>query len=291
MDATEPGIKTNSINTNDVTATPNRTPNESSPSNGTSSAIPVSAPAPASAPAVPSSTTPTLQDRIQTLTDIHARLTALRHVPSALLKPPSSFPTSFDVDREFSVGSFSANPAHDLFQTVTSLAQIVRSEKVQDALRVARESEEGDKSDLGFGVLGRGGRGKRKRPLSPVGSPQPYVPPPVRSSTLFSPPEDDPPPLRAESLIDFVRSFNRGTLPEFKQPLIALDPDQELPPSPKYKLVGTRLSSPTILQFTISDVLTAYVSLIFGSVEEPLVVENVTAFGPRERYAYHTSGF
>lgn len=74
-----------------------------------------------------------------------------------------------------------------------------------------------------------------RRPLSPVGSPQPYVPPPVRSSTLFSPPEDDPPPLRADSLLEFVRAFNRGSLPEFKPPPPS-EPDSEGPPPPHCKL-------------------------------------------------------
>lgn len=38
-----------------------------------------------------------------------------------------------------------------------------------------------------------------------------------------------------------------------------------------------------MLRLTISDVLTAYVPLIFGHGNDALVVENVTAFGPRER--------
>lgn len=220
-----------------------------------------------------------------------------------LLKPPPTFSSAFDVvDSDFSVARFGANPAHDLFQTVRSVTETVRSEKVQDALRAATVSEEGDKSELGFGasMLGRRGKGKRKRPLSPVGSPQPYIPPPVRSSSLFSPPEDDPLPLRAESLVEFVCSFNRGTLPEFKELPVPPDPGNELlPPLPKCKLViwsrtkrgrqneTSELSSPTVLRFTISDVLTAYVSLVFRSEEDPLVVENVTVFGPRERKLPH----
>ncbi|KIM68997.1 hypothetical protein SCLCIDRAFT_103907 [Scleroderma citrinum Foug A] len=254
---------------------------------------------------VPTVPAPTLQDRIQTLTELHARLATLRHVPTVLLKPPTAFSPTFDVvDPDFSVARFSANPAHDLFQTVRSVTETVRSEKVQDALGAAKTSEEGDKSELGLGVS--------IRPLSPVGSPQPYIPPPVRSSSLFSPPEDDPPPLRAESLIEFVCSFNRGTLPEFKEPPVPPDPGNELPPPlPKCKLAiwsrtkrgpqnettevgrcgswfgNTKLSCPTVLRFTISDVLTAYVSLVFRSEEDPLVVENVTVFGPRERKLPH----
>ncbi|KAI6038488.1 hypothetical protein EDC04DRAFT_2569907 [Pisolithus marmoratus] len=190
-----------------------------------------------------------------------------------------------------------------------SLAEAVRSAKVQDTLRSAKESEEGDKTDLGLGVgaLGKRGWENRKHPLSPVGSPQPYVPPPVRSSTLFSPPEDDPPPLRAESLVGYIRSFNKGSIPEFKQPPVPPVPDIEQIPVPECNLViwsrikrsgkitevgkcrfcNTKLSSPAILRFTIADVLTAYVSLIFAREEDPLVIEKVTAFGPRERKFPH----
>lgn len=108
---------------------------------------------------------PALQDRIQTLTELHARLATLRHVPTVLLKPPLTFSSAFDVvDSDFSVARFGANPAHDLFQTVRSVTETVRSEKVQDALRAATVSEEGDKSELGLGasILGKRGKGKRK---------------------------------------------------------------------------------------------------------------------------------
>jgi hypothetical protein len=43
-----------------------------------------------------------------------------------------------------------------------------------------------------------------------------------------------------------------------------------------------KLTSPIILRFTIEDVLTAYVSLVYSRLEDPLLVESVTAFGPRE---------
>lgn len=113
---------------------------------------------------VPTVPAPTLQDRIQTLTELHARLATLRHVPTVLLKPPTAFSPTFDVvDPDFSVARFSANPAHDLFQTVRSVTETVRSEKVQDALGAAKTSEEGDKSELGLGVSMWGKRGKGKR--------------------------------------------------------------------------------------------------------------------------------
>lgn len=114
-------------------------------------------------PAPPAPLPPTLQDRIYTLTELHARLATLRHVPTLLLKPPLTFSSAFDVvDQDFSVASFSANPAHNLFQTVKSVTETVRSEKVQDALCAAKVSEEGDRSGLGLGVSVLGKKGKRK---------------------------------------------------------------------------------------------------------------------------------
>ncbi|KAF9222643.1 hypothetical protein BS17DRAFT_174956 [Gyrodon lividus] len=232
---------------------------------------------------------PSLQDRIQTLTDVHNRLQALRHISSMLLKPPSTSPLSpFDPTVEF--------------------LEVLRSEKVQDAFRVARASEDADQSELSFRRESR----KRKRPQSPVGSPQPYIPPPPRSSLFFSALEDDPPPLRVESLFEFVREFNRRSLPEFKQPV---PPELDGPPAPRCKLAiwsrtktlrnelgvasssaatgaaskppAGKLTSPAVIRFMIPDVLTAYISLIFMSLDDPLIVESVTAFGPRERKLPH----
>lgn len=113
--------------------------------------------------------------------------------------------------------------------------------------------------------------------------------------------------MRAESLLEFVREFNRGNIAELKTS-IAAETDSALP---KCKLAiwsrtktirdelkvalsnntnggvwkshSGRLSSPVVLRFIIPDVLTAYISLIFTNLESPLVVESVAAFGPRER--------
>ncbi|KAF9245031.1 hypothetical protein BU15DRAFT_85829 [Melanogaster broomeanus] len=171
----------------------------------------------------------------------------------------------------------------------------MRSEKVQEALRAARASEEADHSELRLSF-------RREQPLSPVGSPQPYTPPPPRSSSLFSPPEDDPPPLRAEFLVEFVRDFNRGSLAESKQTVAS---ERDGPPPPRSRLAiwsrtktlaasasaangiaskphAVKLTSPAVIRFMIPDVLTAYISLVFTSLEDPLIVESVTAFGPRE---------
>lgn len=245
---------------------------------------------------------PSTHDYIQTLTDFHIRLQSVRHIPSFLLRHPSGsslshepeFNSPFDpADHDFGA-PFHTTPAQD-FRTLNAIMDVLRSEKIQEALKVARESEDADKSDLC--LFHRDSR-KWKRPLSPVGSPQPYIPsPPPTSSSLFPPIDDELPCLRAEGLVEYIREFNRG--------------DIKLPPSPgtsesfqpKCRLrlwsrthspLGRstdeplpKLTSPAILRFTIEDVLTSYISLVFTRLEDPVVVESVTAFGPREMKLPH----
>lgn len=98
---------------------------------------------------------PSLQDRIQTLTEVHNRLQTLRHVPTLLLRPPSAsplgdFPPSFDptIDRDFAV-TFNSTPSHD-FRALKDFVEVLCSDKVQEALRAARASEEADQSELGL---------------------------------------------------------------------------------------------------------------------------------------------
>ncbi|KAG8213787.1 hypothetical protein J3R82DRAFT_10499 [Butyriboletus roseoflavus] len=246
---------------------------------------------------------PSLQERIQTLTDIHNRLQTLRHVPTVLLRPPSAspladFPPPFDptIDREFAV-TFNSTPSHD-FRALNDFLEVLRSDKVQEGLRAARASEDADQSELGLCFV-RENR-KRKHPQSPVGSPQPYVPQPPRSSSLFASAEDDPPPMRAESLLEFVREFNRGNVGEVKSSTGACKlaiwsrtkaiRDELKAASSRNANGGAhagRLTSPVVLRFMIPDVLVAYISLIFTELESPLVVESVAAFGPRERKLPH----
>lgn len=142
-----------------------------------------------------------------------------------------------------------------------------------------------------------------RRPRSPVGSPQPYVPSPPRSWSLFGSGDEELPAMRAESLVEFVREFNRGNAAEEKTLKAG-------PALGRCKLAiwsrtksirdalragSTQFSSPVVLRFVIPDVLTAYMSLIARDAESALMVESVTAFGPRERVSSHilvdSSGF
>lgn len=78
-------------------------------------------------------------------------------MPSLLLRPPSGsslshapeFHSPFDtVDHDFS-STFHTTPAQD-FHTLKAIAETLCSEKVQEALKVARESEDVDKGELGL---------------------------------------------------------------------------------------------------------------------------------------------
>lgn len=107
---------------------------------------------------------PSVQDRIQTLTDVHHRLQTLRHVPTMLLRPPSTssladFAPPFDptIDREFAV-AFNSTPTHD-FRALKDFLEVLCSDKVQDALGAARASEDADRTELGLTVR----RENRKR--------------------------------------------------------------------------------------------------------------------------------
>lgn len=79
----------------------------------------------------------TLEDRIQTLTDLYNRLQGLRQIPTHLLKPPA--PT--DLPSPLSA-------LRTEFLDIKSIREDTLSGKVQEALRVANESEKKDKSEL-----------------------------------------------------------------------------------------------------------------------------------------------
>jgi len=72
-----------------------------------------------------------------------------------LLRPPSTsplvdFPPPFDptIDREFAV-TFNFTPTHD-FRALKDFVEVLRSDKVQEALRAARASEDADQGELGL---------------------------------------------------------------------------------------------------------------------------------------------
>jgi hypothetical protein len=83
-----------------------------------------------------------LRSQSQTLTDLHSSLQSLRHIPLRLLSPlhdPSSAPVELL-----------------RLQDLKDIAQTIKGDAVQDALRAARESEKAK------GIVVGGGRRERR---------------------------------------------------------------------------------------------------------------------------------
>jgi hypothetical protein len=217
----------------------------------------------------------TLEDRIQAVTDLYNRFQTLRQIPSSLLKPPISN------DLPSPLSSLRSE-----FNDLKEIGDRVRSEKVQEALRAARDSEKADKNELSSNVR-RESRKRRcvpkyllfwllnerfsRRPPSPE-SPQPYVSFQPKTVSLFPAIADEPPPLQVNGLADYIRSFNQNK---------------------PYKLHvwsrtkgSTQLTNPVIVRFTIRDVLTTFVTLSYSDNHPVLITQTVTAFGPRERVRF-----
>ncbi|OJA08169.1 hypothetical protein AZE42_12745 [Rhizopogon vesiculosus] len=94
------------------------------------------------------------------LTDFHTRLESVRRIHSLLLRSLSHAPEfhfPFDTaDHDFAA-IFHTTPMQD-FRTLKSIAEALCSEKVQEALKFARESEDADKSDLDLSLQRDGGK-------------------------------------------------------------------------------------------------------------------------------------
>ena len=113
-----------------------------------------SAPAPSPTPA---SELATLRGHIQTLKELNSRLQAIRHVPAQLLRPPGSDPQKQQLEPKTLL-------EHG-FRELASVSDVVRSDKLQDALKAARKSEQADPSNLGSNLR----RENLKRRCVPVG--------------------------------------------------------------------------------------------------------------------------
>jgi hypothetical protein len=110
-----------------------------------------------------------------------------------------------------------------------------------------------------------------RRPPSPE-SPQPYVSFQPKTASLFPISADEPPPLQVDGLSDYIRDFNQ-TKP------YKLHVWSRTKGSPKF-------SNPVVVRFTIRDVLTAFITLSYSDDNPILIVQTVTAFGPRERVGF-----
>lgn len=100
----------------------------------------MTAPAPATNP--PLSDLQTLRNHIDTLTNLNSRLQTLRHFPALLMRPPATashmLPPTSVLEYEF--------------KELKEIAQSVRSDQVQDALKAARKSEAAEPKLVGLDV-------------------------------------------------------------------------------------------------------------------------------------------
>ncbi|KAJ3724988.1 hypothetical protein DFJ43DRAFT_594126 [Lentinula guzmanii] len=204
-----------------------------------------------------------VESQVQALTELYNSIQNARHYPRDLLKTaivPNPLPLT--------------PPSLSLYsQQLKDIAFTFRSDAVQSALRAAQESERADGQNI-MNHVRRENR-KRRRPPSPE-SPQPYTVIERQSSSFFPVTRDDLTPLKSSELIEYIRQFNKE--------------------HSSYKLgiwQGTRsfvkdVKNPAILRFTIKDVLTAYLTVSYTVNDLALLVESVTAFGPRERRLPHS---
>ncbi|KAI0915655.1 hypothetical protein AcV5_003517 [Taiwanofungus camphoratus] len=206
-----------------------------------------------------------LQAKLKTLADLNNRLQKLRELPVHLTRLPTPGVSS---------SLHSATPSSWLrneLKELKEVAETLRSKKVQEALIYARDSEQKDKTGL------RSNRPpesrKRRRPPSPE-FPQPYRAFQSKTASLFPSLDDGLPPIRLEGLPLFIREYNK-----LRQNinLHVWTPARE-----------HTLTLPIVLRFIIRDVVTVFLTLSHGIDDLTLVVENATAFGPREQKPSHS---
>ncbi|KAL1942717.1 hypothetical protein VTO73DRAFT_4957 [Trametes versicolor] len=215
----------------------------------------------ASATNPPLSDLQTLRNHIDTLTNLNSRLQTLRHFPALLMRPPATashmLPPTSVLEYEF--------------KELKEIAQSVRSEQVQDALKAARKSEAAEPKLVGLDV--RRENLKRRRPPSPD-SPQPYRATGPKSNAFLPEGEEGTVPVGLDGLPAYIRAHNQTG----RSKLHVIAPKK-----------GRPLSCPVVLRFVIPDVVAIYLTLERSATEEQaLVVESATAFGPREQKATHS---
>ncbi|RPD63770.1 hypothetical protein L227DRAFT_496593 [Lentinus tigrinus ALCF2SS1-6] len=237
-------------------APPSAPASDTANTNATANATATPAPA---APATPASELATLRTHIQTLTEFNNRLQGIRRVPAQLLRPP---------------GAHQLEPslvATHGFKGLATIAESVRSEKVQDALKAARKSELADPSNLGSNL--RRENLKRRRPPSPE-SPQPYRETESKETSFLPPVEPGTVAVTLNGLPAYIREHNKAG----KNKLHVVAPKK-----------GRKLECPVVLRFTVPNVVTVYLTLDDSTQDgQTLLVANATAIGSREQKPPHS---
>ncbi|KAH8828475.1 hypothetical protein DL96DRAFT_1603416 [Flagelloscypha sp. PMI_526] len=211
-----------------------------------------------------------LQDQINALTSLSARITALRAIPPQLLRPPS-----YGI-----AGQACYMPDFGQFKEITTL---VKSENIQNALKAANESQKSADLDAMTALSCVNQRKKRRLEEEPAeSSPQPFKkassPSSKKRTSLF--PSSETPPLQRSQLSEYTRSFNKTHSSSCMQ-LKFWKPTRS-----KDERLGSTDNSLITLRFLIPNVLTAYINVTAESKrEDQLLVECVTVFGSREKKA------
>ncbi|KAI0321087.1 hypothetical protein OF83DRAFT_415606 [Amylostereum chailletii] len=233
-------------------------------------------------------TSQSLQAQIDTLAEFSTRLRALRQLP------PSIFHQLPSAVEPFSVGDTTRRAMSEL-QSVRSM---LLEDKMQTALKAAQESEARDRT----GVRSGRRRETRKRKRSPTPeSPKPYVAPKAR--TIFPSSVGDVPvqPLTLSTLPEYVREFNRRHAHKVSIRVWCRGGRTGSGPEGRNGRNAKDIVPPVVLRLTIPDVLKSFVTLDVPSeetidrtreptplAERPLMVENVTVFGAREKQPPHS---
>ncbi|KAF7782468.1 hypothetical protein Agabi119p4_1844 [Agaricus bisporus var. burnettii] len=195
----------------------------------------------------------TLQTQIQDLTELYDNLQSVRTLPQSLLTPAPA-----------------AGPLRPEFVRLKELAASIRSPNVQQALQHAQDSLNSDATGINSNF--RRESRKRRRPPSPA-SPQPYVAKPAQEPSVFPPADANAAPLTAHDLLGYIREHNRERGAKLQ---IWLKTAAE-----------AKSDRPQLLRFMIPDVVIVYISVSYERTSGAVVIENMAAFGPREKKAAH----
>lgn len=160
------------------------------------------------------------------------------------------------------------------FQNIKDFTQTVQSDPIQDVLKAAKESATKDSSDLDFSHRRVRNVKQRRAPPTPE-SPQPHRFFQPRLTPLFPPDPSQSHPVQLNSLPEYIRDYNQSHPHRLHIWTPTVRPDEH------------NLPDPVTVRFTIRDVLMVYLTLGTVSPNNTVIVESMTAFGPREKKPPH----
>ncbi|TDL26054.1 hypothetical protein BD410DRAFT_784079 [Rickenella mellea] len=216
----------------------------------------------------------TLQSRIKILQDLVKEVQGLRSVPGQLLKWwPGDLPQQLQA-----LNVQLTNTPEQNFKRIPAVRDHFLKAESQASLKAARESEARD----GSGILPPARRDIRSKKRAVLAeSPSPFPVFLAKSAHVFPTEHGGSSGTTARGLPSFVRATN-STLGHGMSVKIwssgARSPGK-----------AQTAENPIILRVWIRDVVTVYVKLVHEDVEhDPLRVESVAAFGPREKKGPHS---